>query len=81
MRICIEQPEGCQQNLRAALEYAADWAVFPVPPGTKRSYKSDSGRPSRIVSFISGLSKNLPLKGRILSERATIGWRRRSDRS
>ena len=40
MTVSIEQPEGCQQNLRAALEYAADWAVFPVPPGTKRSYKS-----------------------------------------
>jgi len=41
----------------------------------------DSGRPSAIVSFISGLSKNLRLKGRILSERATVGWRGRSNRS
>ncbi len=28
--------------LKAALEYALerDWLVFPVPPGTKKSYKS-----------------------------------------
>jgi hypothetical protein len=30
-----------QKTLAAALAYAAHgWAVFPVPPGTKRSYKS-----------------------------------------
>src|SRR5215471_5165254 len=30
-----------QKTLVAALAYAAHgWAVFPVPPGTKRSYKS-----------------------------------------
>jgi putative DNA primase/helicase len=40
MRICIEQPEGCQQNLRAALEYAVHWTVFPSKPDKRGSYKS-----------------------------------------
>src|SRR6516162_2287346 len=40
MTACIEQPEGCQQNLRAALEYAVDWTVFPTKPDKRGSYKS-----------------------------------------
>jgi hypothetical protein len=40
MNTCIEQPQGYQQSLRAALEYAVDWAVFPATPDAKKSYKS-----------------------------------------
>jgi hypothetical protein len=36
----LSQPEGCQQNLRAALEYAVDWTVFPTKPDKRGSYKS-----------------------------------------